>query len=280
MEVAWAVKLFRKSILKQEKLDRISEMLGPTDGLRCLDVGSDNGVLCYLLRQRGGSWKSADLDERSVAAMRELVETDVYRIGDGRTPFEEDEFDCVVVVDFLEHIQDDAGFIGEVYRILKPGGTLILNAPNLDTGLLGRVREAIGLTEAEHGHVRPGYSLDAFKQLLGDRFSIESSRTYTKFLSKLADTLMVYGVTWLKRKKPELRSGRGVLVTGKDLDEHGTLFRAYSLVYPAIRLFSQLDRLLPAGSGYMIITRARSSKPDRLEARGNGRFSEPAYSGR
>ncbi|HSD28866.1 MAG TPA: hypothetical protein VLL75_16310, partial [Vicinamibacteria bacterium] len=57
----WAVALFRRSALKQRKLAEIAEMLGPTVGLRCLDLGSDNGVVSLLLRERGGSWASGDL---------------------------------------------------------------------------------------------------------------------------------------------------------------------------------------------------------------------------
>ena len=54
-----AITLFRKSVLKQQKWHAISALLGATDGLRCLDIGSDNGVVSYLLRARGGSWASA-----------------------------------------------------------------------------------------------------------------------------------------------------------------------------------------------------------------------------
>lgn len=61
--VDWPLRLFNKSVLKQRKLREIVDMLGPVDGQHCLDIGGDNGVISYLLRQRGGAWKSADLDE-------------------------------------------------------------------------------------------------------------------------------------------------------------------------------------------------------------------------
>ena len=256
----WPVLLFNKSVLKQTKFTRTADLLGSTDGLCCLDIGSDNGVFSYLLRQRGGIWKSADLDERSVAAIRELVGTEVYRIDGGRTPFEENEFDCVVIIDFLEHIPDDAGFMAEVNRILKPGGRLVLNAPNVKHGFLMKFRKAIGLTEEEHGHLRPGYTQEDVTHLLGDRFSLDTFTTHTKFFSKFIDTLMVFALSSMKKKKPEQRSGRGVLVTGKDLKEYKRLFRLYSLIYPIVWVFSQLDRLLIFNSGYMVIARASSNK--------------------
>ena len=53
----------------QQKLRELVSMLGPTDGLRCLDLGSDNGVVSLLLRRRGGTWSSADLTEEAQRTM-------------------------------------------------------------------------------------------------------------------------------------------------------------------------------------------------------------------
>ena len=166
MEEIWPVRLFNKSMLKQLKWQQIVNLLGPTDTLHCLDIGSDNGVFSYLLRQRGGSWKSADMDERSVAAMRGLVHTDTYRLDGRRTPFADDEFDCVVIVDYLEHIHEDREFIEELHRIIKPGGTLIVNVPHVKRGVLMRLRQRLGLTDEAHGHVRPGYTIESINDLI------------------------------------------------------------------------------------------------------------------
>jgi 2-polyprenyl-3-methyl-5-hydroxy-6-metoxy-1,4-benzoquinol methylase len=243
MEQIWPVRLFKKSILKQTKFEVISKFLGSTTNLNCLDIGSDNGVFSYLLRQKGGRWKSADLDERSVNAMKELVKTEVYQIDGGITPFQTDEFDCVVIVDFLEHIPDDKGFLEEVYRILKPGGKLIVNAPNIKPGLLMKFRQAISINS-----------------LLGDRFALEEHATYTKFFSKFIDTIMVFLFSKMKKFKRDKSMGRGVLVTGKEMKEYKRMFRFYSLVYPVLWLFAQLDHLLVFNSGYMLIARAHSNK--------------------
>ena len=131
MSADWALSLFRKSVLKQAKYRRITDLLEDPTGRRCLDIGADNGVISLLLRRLGGPWASADLDEPTVASIRELVGEDVHRLDGARSPFPDRTFDQVVVVDYLEHIPDDWAFALELARILKPGGWVIINVPHL-----------------------------------------------------------------------------------------------------------------------------------------------------
>lgn len=259
MSENWPIRLFSKSVLKQRKFKEVTTLLGPTDGLSCLDIGADNGVISYLLRQRGGRWKSADLDEASVGAIRALVETDVYQISGEETPFADDEFDVVALVDFLEHIPDDQAFVHELYRMIKPGGRVIINVPHIKNSLLRKVRLALGQTDEKHGHLRPGYTVDGLRQLLGDEFTIESSKTYSKFFSELVDTMIVQAVYMTQRNKTE-SSQKGALVTEQDLRKYQKMFRLYSLIYPIMWLIAKLDNLLFFTSGYMLILEAAVNK--------------------
>lgn len=248
----WPVLLFRRSPLKQRKLAEIVRLLGETGGERCLDLGSDNGVISLLLRRRGGSWASADMTEQAVAAIRELVGSDVH-LSDGRTlPFADGEFDRVVVVDMLEHVADEAAFAGELARVLRPGGTLIVNTPHLKRTLLRRARHALGQTDEKHGHLRPGYRAPDLARLFAGRFVLETARSYSRFFSEAVDTAINWGVERLGKRG----SAKGVVVTGGDLARHRRLFRAYSLVYPLLWALTRLDALVPA-SGYMLIARLR-----------------------
>lgn len=253
----WALALFRRSVLKQEKYRQIERLIGQVEGKVCLDIGADNGVISLLLRQKGGEWHSADLDEASVDAIRGLVRDNVHRLDGGPTPFPDRMFDLVVIVDYLEHIEGDRTFAAELRRILKPGGVLIVNVPHFQPRLLlNRVRPRLGLTDERHGHVRPGYTLEGLRQLLGDPFTVVASRAYSKLFAEAVDTFLNGGLEllrWLKGRRG--RSAKGQLFTQSDWERHRKELRLLSILHPLLWLCVRLDRLLP-GQGYKLIVKA------------------------
>jgi SAM-dependent methyltransferase len=248
----WAVALFRHSVLKQRKLAEIEDMLGPTRGLRCLDLGSDNGVVSLLLRQRGGAWASGDLTEEAVASIRSLVDGDVHLVCGDSLPFPAASFDRVAVVDMLEHVPDEAAFARELARVTKPGALLVVNTPHLKRTALRRLRHALGQTDEKHGHLRPGYTPERLLALLSPGFVPERHRTYSRFFSEAVDTAL----NWAVERTGKKSSAKGMVVTADDLARHRKSYRAYAAVYPVVWGLTRLDALVPA-SGYMLVAAFR-----------------------
>ena len=232
---------------------RSTTQLGPTEGRRCLDLGSDNGVISLLLRRRGGSWASGDLTDEAVASIRGLVETDVHKVEGGRLPFADATFDTVAVVDMLEHVPEEHAFLIELARITKPGGRLVINTPAPEAhARCGGCATRLGQTDEKHGHLRPGYTPERLRELLAGRFELESHHTYSRFFSELVDT----AINWAVERTGKRGSAKGMVVTGDDVAKNRKLFRLYSLVYPFVWAVTRLDALVPA-SGYMLIAAAR-----------------------
>lgn len=252
----WALQLFRKSVLKQRKLREIQALLGPTQGCRCLDLGSDNGVISLLLRRAGGDWASADLTGEAVASIRGLVQDDVHLFDGRRLPFDDRSFDRVVVVDMLEHVVDEHAFVAELARVLRPGGGLIVNTPHLKRTLLRRLRHALGQTDEKHGHLRPGYTPEGLRALLAPYCDWRQAHTYSRFFSELIDTVIQAAIERLGKRG----SAKGLVVTAADLDKHRRQFRAWAAIYPLVWAIARLDLLVPA-SGYMLIASA-TRRPD------------------
>jgi asparagine synthase (glutamine-hydrolysing) len=66
--------------------------------------------------------------------------------------------DCAVAVEVLEHVDEDARFVSEVHRVLKPGGAFLMTTPNGD---------AVANTNPDH---RRHYSREQLHGLLAARF--------------------------------------------------------------------------------------------------------------
>ncbi|MCF8033521.1 MAG: class I SAM-dependent methyltransferase [Desulfarculaceae bacterium] len=254
---SWALGLYKRSVLKQQKFAAISGLLEPTTGKRCLDIGADNGVISLLLRQGGGDWASADLAPEAVESIRSLVGGQVERIGGGPLPFADNEFDCVVVVDFLEHIPDDQGFAAELGRVLRPGGQLIVNVPRQPRwSLVWPLRHAIGLTDQWHGHLRPGYRREGLAALLEPWFEPIKAGTYCKTFSELLDTALNFGYVIKKRGSGgQTSTAKGTVVTQADWQAGGK--GLVDAAYPVMKTWVWLDKLLPFFRGYRLIVSAR-----------------------
>lgn len=250
----WPLRLFKLSLLKQEKFRALCDLLGPTDGLTCLDIGGDNGVISLLLRQRGGTWTSADGSAQAVAAIRQLVGANVCEMDGARLPLPDAQFDRVVVIDYLEHVIADDTFIAECHRVLKPDGILIVNTPHIKPSVLFGLRRLLGLSDSRHGHVRPGYTEHQLFDLLKRGFDVESSRTYSRFFIQLLDT----GIRFASERKGASHDAvKGTLLTEEDFKRMEKSLKLFKLMLPCFWLAVQLDRLLVKARGFMLIARAR-----------------------
>lgn len=255
--------LFDKSILKKAKYAAICRYLPDLDGRECLDIGADNGVISFLLREKGGRWRSADLEPDVVESIRRMVGDQVYLFDGGRTPFADNTFDLVVIIDFLEHIHDDQGFIKELARIMKDEATLIVNVPHNKPGSsIRRLRLWLGLTDEKHGHVRPGYNLQELRELLHPYYRVVNGHSYSGFFVELFDAAISY---YFDRVKKGRSSGKGNVVTGDDLRKRSGQFRLFSIIYPFVAVLQLLDKLLFFGSGYALIVEAThgAGEPER-----------------
>lgn len=117
---------------------------------RLLDVGCAGGYFLSAAKERGWDARGVEISEFAAAHAREKMGLDV-RAGDFclMEP-EPDSYDLITMLDAIEHLQDPARALGNVYESLKRGGYFFAVTPNFE-GLPSRVLgENWGLIEPEH----------------------------------------------------------------------------------------------------------------------------------
>lgn len=118
------------------RIDRAVDLILNEDFPRSgvlVDVGGATGNLGYALRdhfqtrwvveiaedcrgpaeEKGNHFYGVNVDERGLRA------------------FSDNETDLIVALDFIEHILNPEKFARECFRILKPGGKVLINTPNI-----------------------------------------------------------------------------------------------------------------------------------------------------
>ncbi len=110
-------------------IETILETLGP--GKKdILDVGCGAGFLSNAMAVAGHSVSGLDMSNESLAIAKKYDETNSvnYLYGDAyQLPFENESFDVVSAMDFLEHVEEPVRVIQEAQRVLKPGGVFFFH---------------------------------------------------------------------------------------------------------------------------------------------------------
>jgi len=111
--------------------EAIYEYLQPEPGMEILDVGCGTGNLSLELARLGVRVTGIDISEPMLAkarekARREGLAVKFYRADARKLPFNDGIFDAVVSVTALEFVPDLREALEEAYRVLKPGGRLVV----------------------------------------------------------------------------------------------------------------------------------------------------------
>lgn len=265
VEEAWQLKMFRRTLKKQQKLKALLDVLGPVEGKRCLLVtcGDNNGALNWHFRAHGGDWSWADMEMNSVNQIAALTGDEVAFVAKeaGVLPFADGYFDVVVTIDVHEHLHDTEGVNRELGRVTRPGGHVVVTTPGGDPRkLANRLKHWLGMQARDYGHVVDGYSADELAQQLrvvGLEPNVRSS--YSRFFTELVELLinLAYVKLLSKGSKAEVEEGQIAPQNEEQLESVGKSYKFYSMAYPVFWLISQLDRLLAFGEGYAPIVGAQ-----------------------
>lgn len=141
-------KLNSKSVRDKQHAKRIIAILKTLKGYtfsKVLDIGcGDGGIGRLLKKEKNIDVYGVDISKKGVELANE---GGVHaKVGDVsvKIPFDNKAFDLVVAAEILEHVANPDVFLREIYRVLKPGGIILITTPNLSSWL-NRILFLVGL---------------------------------------------------------------------------------------------------------------------------------------
>jgi ubiquinone/menaquinone biosynthesis C-methylase UbiE len=153
-------------------------------GMSFLDIGCGTGwavrYAAHLLAGQG-RFHGIDLSPRMIARAKENAGegSDLcFQVGDAEAlPFGNESFDLVICTNSFHHYRDPQRVLGEIHRVLKPGGELRLTDPTADD-FVGRMMER-RQRRKEPEHVR-FYTSEQYREMFaGAGIEYLGNRTIT-----------------------------------------------------------------------------------------------------
>ena len=151
-------------------------------GTLWLDAGCGSGTLARWLANRGCSVLGVDAASEMVAVATLAAQSKNYsdRLGFvrittiARLALDDHSLDGILCSSVLEYVSDPVACLTEFYRVLKPGGVLLVSVPNRNSVVrqiqraCHRIGEALGQSWCEFlNYSHHQYSKREFQKLLG-----------------------------------------------------------------------------------------------------------------
>jgi 2-polyprenyl-3-methyl-5-hydroxy-6-metoxy-1,4-benzoquinol methylase len=97
---------------------------------RLLEVGCGSGMILKSMQKLGWQVEGVDFDPAAVEAARKRG-LDVHLGTLSEQEFRANSFDAIIMGHCIEHVPDPINLLRECYRILEPGGRLVVITPNV-----------------------------------------------------------------------------------------------------------------------------------------------------
>lgn len=137
---------------RDRKLEDLAQELAYVNALppgRILDVGCGLG---FFLSGVAAGWEKHGQEVSKPCTDYAAQFCTPFRGTLEEAKYPSDHFDVVVSMSVVEHIPDPMPSLREMWRVLKPGGKLVLRTPNFDSGVARRFGEKYRLLQTP-GHV-------------------------------------------------------------------------------------------------------------------------------
>lgn len=134
--------LGRRAYFEKRYHRQLDDIRSFHQGGRLLDIGCNIGMFLIASRSAGFDVCGVELNRDCAEYARASFGLDVRSVRLEDAGFPPASFDVVTMYDVLEHVPDLRGMLASIRGILKPGGLLVVQSPNLDSVMADMTKSA------------------------------------------------------------------------------------------------------------------------------------------
>lgn len=102
-----------------------------------LDIGCSQGIISLLLGEQGKKVKGIDIQPEAIEFAEGLLRNEYAHVGEcvefectDFMLYESDiKYDCIIITEVLEHLEEPDKFLEKAVSFLKPGGKMVISVP-------------------------------------------------------------------------------------------------------------------------------------------------------
>ncbi|MEM5776624.1 MAG: class I SAM-dependent methyltransferase, partial [Anaerolineaceae bacterium] len=121
---------FYEKVIPSGEPERLCELIGSLAG-PLLDAGGGTGRVAQYLRGQSGPVVVADLSRKMLLETCRKDGLIAVRAPAEKLPFADGTFSRIIMVDALHHVRSQAHTAAELWRVLRPGGRIVIQEPEV-----------------------------------------------------------------------------------------------------------------------------------------------------
>jgi len=164
-------------------------------GASILELGAGSGALSLRLAEAGFEVTAVDYVAANYQARHEKIDFHALDLNGDFLADQEASYDAVVAVEIIEHLENPRHLVRQAFRLLRPGGTLLVTTPNINNPAslatfiwTGRFALFLPRHYEKDGHINPVpwfVMEDALKEAGFENISVSSFKSGVRSIKGL-----------------------------------------------------------------------------------------------